>query len=190
MRIKVGIEAQHLFSRNKPEAAQKAGEFIRKLVDLNSEGFEFIIFVRPGKDECISSSEKVTIAKLQSVTDAFWEQVALPAAIQKYKPDVLHCTSGTAPLDPGVALVLTVLESQNMGIITSLYRKWVQPKAVARAVSVVVFTDQVREFVTNKFGASAGSKTVVKPVPENMIEIYRRAARPLAEEASDSTSEN
>lgn len=137
MRIKVGIEAQYLFNRDEAVSTPNRCELIRELIGISSDEFEFIIFVRPATDECISSSEKATIAKIQSVTDAFWEQVALPAAIQKYKPDMLHCTSGTAPLDPGVPLVLTLNDNTEIGFLQSLYRKWVLPRVVSRARSVI-----------------------------------------------------
>ena len=48
------------------------------------------------------------IIKLKCPTYPLWEQMALPRAVKRIKPDLLHCTSNTAPLHCPVPLVLTL----------------------------------------------------------------------------------
>ena len=48
------------------------------------------------------------IIELKCPTYPLWEQMALPRAVKRIKPDLLHCTSNTAPLHCPVPLVLTL----------------------------------------------------------------------------------
>ena len=48
------------------------------------------------------------IIELKCPTYPLWEQMALPRAVKRFKPDLLHCTSNTAPLHCPVPLVLTL----------------------------------------------------------------------------------
>jgi len=69
---------------------------------------EYFIFVSPGEDRCLESSENMHIIELKCPTYPLWEQMALPRAVKRIKPDLLHCTSNTAPLHCPVPLVLTL----------------------------------------------------------------------------------
>ena len=90
----------------------------------------------------------------------FWEQVALPRNVSKIKPDLLHCTSNTAPLNCPVPLVLTLhdiifLEPrqggnkswyQNMGWY---YRRMVVPRILPQCRKIITVSrfecDRIRE---------------------------------------------
>ena len=68
------------------------------------------------------------IIELKCPTYPLWEQVALPQAVKSIKPDLLHCTSNTAPLHCSVPLVLTLhdiiyLEKRQSSSL-SWYQKW------------------------------------------------------------------
>lgn len=105
--MKIAIEAQRIFRPNKHGMDFVALETIRELQKMDHEN-EYFIFVSPGEDRCLESSDNVHIIELKCPTYPLWEQVALPRAVKRIKPDLLHCTSNTAPLRCPVPLVLTL----------------------------------------------------------------------------------
>ena len=94
--MKIAIEAQRIFRPNKHGMDFVALETIRELQKMDHEN-EYFIFVSPGEDRCLESSENMHIIELKCPTYPLWEQMAL-----------LHCTSNTAPLHCPVPLVLTL----------------------------------------------------------------------------------
>ena len=124
--MKIAIEAQRIFRKDKHGMDFVVLEFVRRLEKLGGTD-EFYILVGPGEDECLAESERVHIVRINVGSYPVWEQIALPLALRKIKPDLLHCTSNTAPLFCSVPLVLTLhdiifLERQR-GSNASLYQK-------------------------------------------------------------------
>lgn len=105
--MKIAIEAQRIFRPNKHGMDFVALETIRELQQLDHQN-EYYIFVSPGEDRCLQPSDNVHIIELKCPTYPLWEQVALPRAIGRLQPDLLHCTSNTAPVRCPVPLVLTL----------------------------------------------------------------------------------
>ena len=125
--MKIAIEAQRIFRVNKHGMDFVALGVIRELQKIDTED-EFYIFVSPGEDPCLKESSNFHIIELNCPTYPLWEQVALPRAVQKLKPDLLHCTSNTAPfIRNGTPLVLTLHDIIYLGrrpsINHSLYQK-------------------------------------------------------------------
>ncbi|MGF7215681.1 glycosyltransferase involved in cell wall biosynthesis [Spirosoma lacussanchae] len=106
--MRIGIEAQRLLRPHKHGMDIVALELINALQQIDHDN-EYFIFVRPDVDEgCLSLRENFTLVKVTGNNYVHWEQVALPKAIRDYRLDVLHCTANTAPLMPGVPLILTL----------------------------------------------------------------------------------
>lgn len=105
--MKIAIEAQRIFRPNKHGMDFVALETIRELQKMDHEN-EYFIFVSPGEDRCLKESDNVHIIELHCPTYPLWEQVALPRAVKRIMPDLLHCTSNTAPLHCPVPLVVTL----------------------------------------------------------------------------------
>lgn len=105
--MKIAIEAQRIFRPNKHGMDFVALETIRELQKTDHEN-EYYIFVSPGEDRCLQPSDNVHIIELKCPTYPLWEQVALPRTVARLKPDLLHCTSNTAPVRCPVPLVLTL----------------------------------------------------------------------------------
>lgn len=124
--MKIAIEAQRIFRKDKHGMDFVVLEFVRRLESLGGTD-EFYILVGPGEDECLFESERVHIVRINAGSYPVWEQIALPLALRRIKPDLLHCTSNTAPVFCSVPLVLTLhdiifLERQR-GSNASLYQK-------------------------------------------------------------------
>lgn len=94
--MKIAIEAQRIFRTNKHGMDFVALETIRELQKMDHEN-EYYILVAPGEDHCLEASGNVHIIEIKCPSYPLWEQIALPLAIHKIKPDMVHCTSNTAP---------------------------------------------------------------------------------------------
>ena len=105
--MKIAIEAQRIFRPNKHGMDFVALETIRELQKIDHEN-EYFIFVSPGPDHCLDESDNMHIVELRCPSYPRWEQVTLPRAVARVRPDLLHCTSNTAPVKCPVPLVLTL----------------------------------------------------------------------------------
>ena len=105
--MKIAIEAQRIFRPNKHGMDFVALETIWELQKIDHEN-EYFIFVSPGPDHCLNESDNMHIVELRCPSYPLWEQVALPRAVARVRPDLLHCTSNTAPVKCPVPLVLTL----------------------------------------------------------------------------------
>lgn len=154
--MKIAIEAQRIFRRNKHGMDFVVLEAVRELQKLDKQN-EYFILVSPGEDRCLQESENVHIIEVKCPSYPLWEQVALPFAVNKIKPDLLHCTSNTAPICNKVPLVLTLhdiifLEPrqnsskswyQNMGWY---YRRFVVPRILPQCKKIIT----VSQFECNR----------------------------------------
>ncbi len=105
--MRIGIEAQRIFRKNKHGMDYVVLEEIKQIqkIDLINE---YCIFVKPGDDRCLKSTENVHILEINCPSYILWEQVALPKAAYHYRVELLHCTSNTAPIFYFRPLVLTL----------------------------------------------------------------------------------
>lgn len=149
--MKIAIEAQRIFRSNKHGMDFVALESIRELQKIDKEN-EYYIFVSPGEDRCLEETSNMHIIEINCPTYPLWEQIALPRAVAKVKPDLLHCTSNTAPIFCPVPLILTLhdiifLEPrqsgnkswyQNMGWY---YRRFVVPRILSKCKKIITVSN-------------------------------------------------
>lgn len=105
--MRIGIEAQRIFRKNKHGMDFVVLQEIKELQKMDTP-HEYFVFVKPGVDRCIESSEHVHIIEVNCPSYPLWEQWALPRAARKAGVDILHCTSNTAPIWCDIPLVLTL----------------------------------------------------------------------------------
>lgn len=145
--MKIAIEAQRIFRLNKHGMDFVALETIRCLQRLDTKN-EYFIFTGEGEDRCLEESPNMHITTLRCPSYPLWEQWALPQAVARVKPDLLHCTSNTAPVWGNAPLILTLhdiifLEQQaarNKSLYQSLgrvYRRLVVPRILPRCRMVI-----------------------------------------------------
>lgn len=153
--MRIAIEAQRIFRPNKHGMDFVALETIRELQKMDHEN-EYFIFVSPGEDRCLESSENVHVIELRCPTYPLWEQVALPHAVKRIKPDLLHCTSNTAPLHCPVPLVLTLhdiiyLEKRQSSSLSWYqemgwhYRRLVVPRILPKCEKIITVSQFERK---------------------------------------------
>ena len=154
--MKIAIEAQRIFRTNKHGMDFVALETIRELQKLDREN-EYYILVAPGTDRCLSPSGNVHIVEVDCPTYPLWEQWALPRALKKIGPDLLHCTSNTAPIYSHVPLILTLHDiiflEKRSGTTHSLYqnlgwyyRRMVVPRILRKCKKIIT----VSQFECNR----------------------------------------
>ena len=175
--MKIAIEAQRIFRTNKHGMDFVVLEAIRELQKIDKEN-EYFIFVSPGEDRCLQESDNVHIIEVNCPTYPLWEQLALPNAVAKVKPDLLHCTSNTAPIHCSCPLILTLhdiifLEPrqsgnkswyQNMGWY---YRRMVVPRILNKCKKIIT----VSHFEQNRI------KATLKLPEDQIITVYNGYSR-------------
>lgn len=160
--MKIGIEAQRIFRKNKHGMDYVVLQEIRELQKMETED-EYFVFVKPGEDRCLESTKNVHIVELKCPSYPLWEQWALPRAARRADVDLLHCTSNTAPICCKMPLVLTLhdiifLEPrdkqnhslyQNMGW---LYRRLVVPRILPKCRRIITVSEFEKQNIMQKLG--------------------------------------
>ena len=158
--MRIGIEAQRVFRRNKHGMDYVVLQEIKELQKIDHKN-EYFVFVAPGVDRCLNDSENVHIIVIGESFYPVWEQITLPRAAKRYNLDILHCTSNTAPIFCKIPLVLTLhdiifLEPrdknnkslyQNLGW---LYRRKVVPKILERCLRIITVSNFEKQNIIDK----------------------------------------
>lgn len=145
--MKIAIEAQRIFRKKKHGMDFVALESIRELQQIDKTN-EYFILVSPGEDHCLNETANFHIIEIKVPSYPLWEQIGLPKAIRTIKPDILHCTSNTAPLFCNVPLVLTlhdvIFMEKRHGKSSSLYqqmgwyyRRWNVPRILKKCSRII-----------------------------------------------------
>lgn len=149
--MKIAIEAQRIFRTNKHGMDFVALETIRELQKIDHSN-EYYILVSPGEDHCLQATSNFHIIEVNYPSYPLWEQVGLPKTLKTIKPDLLHCTSNTAPLFCNIPLILTLhdiifLEKRshsNKSLYQNLgwyYRKLVVPRILSKCKKIVTVSE-------------------------------------------------
>lgn len=159
--MRIGIEAQRIFREKKHGMDIFALQLIKTLQQTDSEN-EYFIFVKPGPDRCLESTDNFHIVELPGLTYFDWEQIVLPIAIRKYDLHLLHCTSNTAPIFAGVPTVITLHDIiylfggmpkgtlyQKLGYF---YRKYVVPFVAHKTSRLVTVSEFEKRVIEEKLG--------------------------------------
>lgn len=158
--MRIGIEAQRVFRRNKHGMDYVVLQEIKELQKIDTKN-EYFVFVAPGVDRCLKDTPNVHIIVIGESFYPVWEQITLPRAVKKYNLDLLHCTSNTAPIFCNIPLILTLhdiifLEPrdknnksiyQNMGW---LYRRKVVPKILERCLRIITVSNFEKQNIIQK----------------------------------------
>lgn len=162
--MRIAIEAQRIFRKKKHGMDYVALEMIRELQKMDHEN-EYYILVSPGKDRCLTASANMHIIEINWPSYPLWEQIGLPFAVNKIKPDILHCTSNTAPIFCKTPLVLTLhdiifLEKKHGKIESTyqqlgrIYRKYVVPIILKKCKKIITVSNYECEHICHTLGLS------------------------------------
>ncbi len=158
--MRIGIEAQRIFRKNKHGMDYVVLEEIRELQKIDTRN-EYFVFVAPGEDRCLEDSKNVHILEIGGDFYPLWEQVTLLKAANELNLDMLHCTSNTAPIRCKIPLILTLhdiifLEPrdktnksfyQNMGWF---YRRLVVPRILKKCKRIITVSNFEKNNIISK----------------------------------------
>ena len=158
--MRIGIEAQRVFRKNKHGMDYVVLEEIKQLQQIDTKN-EYFVFVAPGEDRCLEDSLNVHIIEVGSNFYPLWEQKSLPKAAKELNLDILHCTSNTAPIRCNIPLILTLhdiifLEPrdknnsslyQNMGW---MYRRIVVPRILKKCRRIITVSEFELDNIVSK----------------------------------------
>ena len=171
--MKIAIEAHRIFRARKHGMDFVVLEMLRCLQKIDKEN-EYYVFTAGGPDRCLEETENFHIIDVRVPGYALWEQVFLPLAVRKIKPDILHCTSNTAPLFPGCKnLILTlhdVIFLEKVGGVNPslyqrlgrIYRRMIVPAVVRRSTSIVTVSNYEKQRIVETAGVS----------PDKIVTVY------------------
>lgn len=170
--MKIAIEAQRLYRKKKHGMDIVALELIRHLQKIDAEN-EYFILVKPDEDNRIlKETGNFHIIEIPGSSYPVWEQISLPRALKKIKPDILHCTANTAPLNTKTPLVLTLhdiifMDPIGMGKGNSYqrygnaYRKWLVPRILNRCSKIITVSDFEKHKIEQYFSLRKGQVQTV-----------------------------
>lgn len=160
--LRIGIEAQRLYRPHKHGMDIVALELIRHLQEIDLTN-EYYIFVKPDEDNrVLRETANCRIVEVSGGPYPLWEQVRLPQAAKRHRIDLLHCTSNTAPLNPGIPLVITLhdiiyLESVSLTKGTwyqrlgNVYRRWNVPRVVPACQQILTVSAYEQQRIMQHF---------------------------------------
>lgn len=181
--MKIAIEAQRIFRKNKHGMDIVALGLIRKLQQIDHKNEYFILVKKDEDNQVLSETKNFHIIELPSAPYPVWEQYLLPKALKKITPDILHCTSNTAPLRVHIPLMITlhdILYLQKIDLtkgtwyqrLGNLYRRWLIPKIVHNCRTILTVSDFEKSEIEKHFRFSEEKvKTVYNAFNPRYIQI-------------------
>jgi len=162
--MRIGIEGQRLFRKEKHGMDIVAMEIIKNLQLIDSEN-QYFIFVKDGDDDnWFEPTKNFNIIRTKKKQYHIWEQFILPKEVHKYKIDVLHCTSNTAPMFVDAPLVLTlhdIIYLENFKFISykasfyqligNFYRRWVVPRILKKSKIIITVSNTEKSTIVQKY---------------------------------------
>jgi len=179
--MNIAIEAQRIFRKKKHGMDFVALETIRQLQKLPLNDTLFV-YVKKGPDVCLQSTDRVIIKELPSYPYPIWEQITLPRALKKDNCKMLHCTSNTAPLNPGVPLITTIHDviylepktGKGMSLYQKLgfrYRKWNVPIIANKSKWLITVSNYEKTNLQKHFPNHTNVKVIYNGVGEHFHPI-------------------
>lgn len=155
--MKIAIEAQRIFRKEKHGMDYVALETIREIQKIDRQN-EYFILVSPGEDRCLQESDNMHIVQIDYPSYPLWEQIGLPSTLKKIQPDLLHCTGNTAPLWCHTPLILTLhdiiflepKQGKNQSVYQKLgrcYRRFVVPRILNKCRKIITVSNFEREHI-------------------------------------------
>jgi|AntAceMinimDraft_17_1070374.scaffolds.fasta_scaffold15740_2 glycosyltransferase involved in cell wall biosynthesis len=184
--MKIAIEGQRLFRTKKHGMDMVALELINELQKLDHKN-EYVVFVKPDEDKnTLKASKNFKIVELNGGPYPTWEQLALPKAAKEEGCDILHCTSNTAPVNPGMPLVTTLHDIIYMESISifkkggtwyqkfgNMYRRWNVPRVVKKSDKIITVSKFERNRIAEFFKIPEGDNRLVA-IYNGVTEHFRK----------------
>jgi glycosyltransferase involved in cell wall biosynthesis len=160
MKMKVGIEVQRLFRKQKFGIEVAALQLIKQL-QSNFKQCEFVVYAKPDlDDQCLMPSQNLSIKKIAGKVFFDFEHFALPLAAKNDQVDLLHCTGNTRPYFCSVPVVQTLHDVIFMDPISksdtlyqqfgNRYRRLMVPLVTPKSEAVITVSEYEKKRILNK----------------------------------------
>ena len=189
--MRIGIEAQRIFRKNKHGMDYVVLQEIKELQQMDTKN-EYFVFVAPGEDHCLEDTKNVHIIEIGGSFYPIWEQITLPNAAKELKVDILHCTSNTAPIFCNIPLILTLHdisflepnEKNDKPLYKNkgwLYRRLVVPRILNKCKKIITVSDFEKKNIISKLSIPEEKMVMIyngyndwfKPV-QDLERIYQK----------------
>lgn len=158
--MRIGIEAQRIFRKNKHGMDYVVLQEIKELQKMDTKN-EYFVFVAPGEDRCVEDTRNFHIIEIEGNFYPTWEQISLPRVVGELNLDLLHCTSNTAPIRCKVPLILTLhdiiflepRDKQNRSLYQNmgwLYRRMVVPRILKKCQRIITVSEFEKQNIIQK----------------------------------------
>jgi len=158
--MKIGIEVQRLFRKEKFGIETSALQLIKKLQAQNPH-CNFIIYVKNDVDrDCLHDGGNLKVKTLKGRLFVDFEQVFLPIAARHDRVDILHCSGNTAPVLTQVPIVQTLHDVIFMDAISTkdtlyqqlgnYYRRLMVPLVTKRSEVVITVSNYEKQRILNR----------------------------------------
>lgn len=158
--MRIGIEVQRLFRRQKFGIETSALELIKSLQKVSPKN-EFFIYAKEDTDRsCLSDSPNTIVRTLSGKIFIDFEQFFLPLAAKGDRLDILHCTGNTRPFFSPVPLVQTLHDVIFMDPISlkdslyqqfgNYYRRHLVPLVTGKSNAVITVSHYEKERILKR----------------------------------------
>ena len=158
--MKIGIEVQRLFRKQKFGIETSALQLVRKLQQRFTE-CQFVVYVKDDIDrDCLQKASNMLVKTLTGKVFFDFEHIFLPLAAKNDQIDLLHCTGNTAPYFSPVPVVQTLHDVIFMDPISTTdtlyqqfgnyYRRKMVPLITPRSEAVITVSNYERERILNR----------------------------------------
>ncbi len=160
--MKIGIEVQRLFRKQKFGIETSSLELVKTLREIDSKN-EFVIFAKNDEDHnCLATSSNLKVRTVAGRLFVDFEQFFLPVAAADEHVDILHCTGNTAPIFSPVPVVQTLHDVIFMDAIPATdtlyqrfgnhYRRKMVPLVTPRSKAVITVSQFEKERIVQRLG--------------------------------------
>ncbi len=171
--MRIGIEAQRIFSAKKSAVDQLILELIHGLMAIDDDN-EYFIFAAPGPETHVfHEAPNFHLVYINSTASLLWEQVALPREVSKLSLDLMHCTTSLGITNPQTKTLVTINDSVNLTRpylggniiqkIRSAYRRKRFKSIATVANGLVTHCSHDRNAITKKYASLAGKTKTIHP---------------------------
>lgn len=189
--MRIGIEAQRIFRKNKHGMDYVVLQEIKELQKMDTKN-EYFVFVAPGEDRCLEDTKNVHVIEIGGNFYPLWEQFTLPKAVKELNLDMLHCTSNTAPIRCKIPLILTLhdiiflepRDKSNKSLYQNLgwfYRRLVVPRILRKCKRIITVSNFEMNNIISKLNIAQEKITMIyngynewfKPT-QDMDQVYKK----------------
>ncbi len=169
--MKIGIEVQRLFRKNKFGIEFSSLQLIKKLREIEPS-HQYVIFAKKDEDpDCLSPADNLKIKFVNGSFFADFEQFFLPVAAARERVDVLHCTGNTTPYFSPVPVVQTLHDVIFMDEIPendtfyqrfgNRYRRSVVPLITPRSKAIITVSEHEKNRIVKRLNVDPNQIHVV-----------------------------